>query len=109
MLKLTLEPKFTVPVEITVPGQEETGTMNITFNYRNSEELTDFWKKNEKTKLIDMVGEVVDGWDLAEDFNGKNLKTFLINYPSAALEILTVYREMSVGSRVKNSKLLPLV
>ena len=108
MLKLNPDPTFTDDVEITVPGQKEPGTIPMTFKYRSRTEYKEFLdgleeKKKGKEKTFPAVfSEFVLGWGLEEEFNSKNIETFLDNYPVAYQEIFTFYSKMLLVSRVKN-------
>lgn len=125
MLKLNPNPTFEANVEITVPGQEETGTISLTFKYRSSKE---YWawvesiKEQKEPDKLDKEGKVlkqgkvirkektafeaflefVEGWELPEKFTKENVEIFLNNYPMAYAEIVGSYVKLLLGSRVKN-------
>jgi hypothetical protein len=109
MLKINLEPTFTNDVEITVPGQPEPGTIPLTFKYRSRKDYVDLIdsfdekKTKKKPKALHVAfQDFVLGWGLDEEFNPKNIETFLGNYPAAYQEIFTHYSKMLLVSRVKN-------
>lgn len=108
-LTLTRPATFKETIEITVPGQTETGTMEVTFNYKPNDQLNDFIKRCSKDKLT--IGEalldLVVAWNLPEEFNKETLTIFMDNYPQAGMEIYEAYFLLVRGTRVKNSKLLP--
>ena len=114
MLKLNPNPTFADEVTITVPGQKEPGTINLTFKYRSRKEYGEFLasleeKKDEAGNVVvpgktvsEALPEFVIGWDLPEEFNAENVEIFLNNYPAAYGEIFTAYSRLLLGSRVKN-------
>jgi hypothetical protein len=116
MLKLNPKPTFDADIKLTVPGQDDAGTIKLTFKYMPKKALFDFFKKHqaeydEKTgELIKdastddvMIGEIVTGWKgLDVEFNQENLSIFLDNYPAAAGEIIVAYNRLVLESRVKN-------
>lgn len=114
MLKLNPNPTFADEVEITVPGQKEPGTLNLTFKYRNRKEYGEFLasleeKKDEDGNVVvpgktvsEALPEFVLGWDLPEEFNAENVAIFLNNYPAAYGEIFAAYSRLIFESRLKN-------
>lgn len=114
MLKLNPNPTFSDEVEITVPGQKEPGTLNLTFKYRNRKEYGEFLasleeKKDEDGNVVvpgktvsEALPEFVLGWDLPEEFNAENVAIFLNNYPAAYGEIFAAYSRLIFESRLKN-------
>ena len=114
MLKLNPNPTFADEVTITVPGQKEPGTINLTFKYRSLKEYGELMeligeKKDKNGKVIkpgktvaEALPEFVLGWDLPEEFNAENVAIFLNNYPSAYGEIARAYFLLLFESRVKN-------
>ena len=114
MLKLIPEPTFKEDVEITVPGQEKTGTIPLTFKCLGRKEYLAFiaateGEKDKKGKVVknpmtvvEAFPEFVEGWDLAEDFTADNLEIFFNNYPAAYGEIIGAYSKLLFESRIKN-------
>lgn len=114
MLKLNPNPTFSDEVEITVPGQKEPGTINLTFRYRSRAEYADLldWmgEKEDKAGKVVTPGKTVSeafpefviGWDLPEEFNSENVAIFLNNYPAAYGEIFAAYTRLLFESRIKN-------
>jgi len=102
MLKISLDPTFEAVVDITVPGQKKTGTIPLTFKYRNKEELLSFWNENDKSEDTEIFHKLVLGWGLDEKFTPENVKVFLNNYHRAAFEIVREYNRLLAESRIKN-------
>ena len=106
MLKLNPDPTFTIPVELSVPGQEKTESLAITFKYRGRKELEAFWAavgKKSKNKNVEVFMDMVEGWNWPDvEFTAENVEKFLDNYPVADTEIATAYSKALVVSRVKN-------
>lgn len=110
MIKINPDPTFDCDVEITVPGQEEPGTVPITYKYRGRDEYLE-WIKSlgevdgediAEKSTADAFPEFVDSWGLSEDFTQENISIFLNNYPAAYIEIFKKYSEMLMVSRIKN-------
>lgn len=128
MLKINPDPQFQADVEITVPGQEETGTISLTLKYRTREAVVEFWERaagkkeagikgkkkeavasNKKEtaafnkKEADTFLDFVEGWEgLDAEFTRENVDIFLRNYPMASREIVMEYNRLLLESRVKN-------
>lgn len=125
MLKLNPDPTFEAEVVITVPGQEETGTVPLTFKYRGKKEFSEWiesMKEQKEPDKLDKEGNVVKAgkvtrkekttieaflefvksWGLPEAFTKENVDIFLDNYPMAYNEIFVHYTKSLLGSRVKN-------
>ena len=113
MLKITPEPTFEADVEITVPGQEETGTIPLTFKYMDRDEYLAWLepdvkpakkgKAKKKAKTVaESFPEFVLGWGLDEEFTPEKIEIFLRSYPVAYREIFEYHSTSLLGSRVKN-------
>lgn len=110
MIKINPNPQFTEEVEITVPGQKETGTITLTFKYRSMKgfnEWTDSLKEDKKggrkaVTLLEAFEQFVLGWDLPEEFTTENIEIFIDNYPASYSEIFSFYAKSLFESRVKN-------
>lgn len=111
MLKIVPNPEFKADVEITVPGQKDTGEIPLTFKYRTNKEFS-AWFDTFKNKdggieidedgLVKIFQEFVVGWGLKEDFTEENLVIFFDNYSKACVEILGEYSRLLFESRLKN-------
>lgn len=114
MLKINPDPTFSHVVEITVPGQTEPGTLNLTFKYRGRKDYADWIdtlseKKDKKGKtkqkgktVSEAFPEFVLDWELDEEFSSENFEIFLNNYPAAYGEIFSEYSKLLLLSRIKN-------
>jgi hypothetical protein len=103
MLKLNPEPQFTANVNLTVPGQDDSAVIAVKFKYKSKKQLAE-WKEQFRDKSdAEFLGEVVAGWSGVDvDFSPEKLALLLDHYPSAALEIVTVYHKQLLVSRAKN-------
>lgn len=117
MLRIKPEPTFSAEIKVTVPGQEEPGTIYLTFNYKTAQELDEHYDKFKpkegekgaklsKRELAKYNAQVmfglIEGWDLGEEYSLKNLTEFFTNYSVAPLEITAEYQRLLYTSRVKN-------
>jgi hypothetical protein len=103
MLKINPDPKFTANVNVTVPGQEATSSISITFRYKSKKQLAEWKEAFSESDDKEFLGEVVLGWSGVDvDFSPETFALFLDNYPAAALEIVTAYHKLLLDSRAKN-------
>jgi hypothetical protein len=107
MLKITPDPTFKVPVQITVPGQAKPETLTVTFKYLSRESALAFFTDAAKNKTsdLDCLKDIMvewEGFDGPFPFNEENLKTLLDNYPASGFDLLTGYRKNLFESRIKN-------
>ncbi len=111
-LKLTLDPTFWWPVNVTVPGQQKPAVVEFEFAYKTRDEfaawnqrILDAARNGAALKDEDLVLEIASNWRGVEgEFNRDNLVKFLNAYPSAANDISFGYQEALVGSRRGNLK-----
>lgn len=103
MLKINPNPEFTADVEITIPGQEKSGKMSLTFKYKTKSELVEFWDLVKDKTDVEALEEFCVGWDgIDAEFTPENIEKFFNNYPASAREIVTEYQRLLLESRVKN-------
>lgn len=105
MLKTTPNPTFTIPVEVTVPGQEKTTMVRVTFRYKNRDELTDFVKRfGDGRADEEVLDEIIENWqDFEEPYSLEYLTRLKVNYPVLSRELMESYIAASAESRRKNS------
>lgn len=106
MIKLNPNPEFQDGVNITVPGQKEPGTIQLTFKYRGRDEYKEWLESlsggGSEKSTDEAFLEFVTGWGLEEEFNRENVGIFLNNYPMSYAEIFKAYSKLLFESRVKN-------
>ncbi|MDD5297669.1 MAG: phage tail assembly chaperone [Rhodocyclaceae bacterium] len=110
MFKINPAPTFSAPVSLTVPGQDESATLDITFQHKGKQALSAWIKAAVEGRAdLDSLTEVVAGWDGVSDdagnplpFSPEALATLLDQYPAAAGEFYAAYRKALTESRAKN-------
>lgn len=100
-LNLKAQPTFQHPVGIPVAGGDPVPVM-FTFRHRTKAQLQEFVDSRKGKDDVDTTLEMVEGWDLADDFTRANLKEMLENYGGAALAIFHVYCDQLLGFKAKN-------
>lgn len=103
MFKLQPKPTFVCKVPVPVAGEERPAEVKFEFNHFNREKLTEYLASLPGREDIDSLSEIVVGWkDVDADFSDENFKTFLSNYPGAALCIVKKYVSESLEAKTKN-------
>ena len=106
MIKVTPDPEFKADVEITVPGQQTTGTIPLTFRYKTRKQLASLFEKYSKDEVFlitpELMEDIIVSWGLESEFNKENIAIFLDNYLLGGSEILAAYQKLLFESRVKN-------
>lgn len=106
-LTLTQKPTFTASVQIPVLGGGKEA-VQFTFKAKRKTEFADWLKslddKKAAAKRTDegVLLEIVDGWELAEDFNADNLKELEQVYPGASIAIVGTYIGEYTGAKAGN-------
>lgn len=106
MLKLTPDPTFKLPVEITVPGAEKPAIVTVEYRHKDRTALADFVERYRDKKISDedALDEVIVAWDGVDaPYSRDALKKLALNYPAAPLELMESYAKASTESRRKNS------
>lgn len=97
---LTPSPTFKAPVEIPLPdGQVAKPVME--FKHRDKDSL-DALVKNKSIKDPALLGEILAGWDLDEEFGPSSIELLCKNYVMAPKAILTAYINALVDGRRGN-------
>lgn len=109
MLKLNPNPTFTAPVQISVPGQDATEIIRVTFRHKTVEGLAAWYQERANKPARDALDEVIESWDgpLGADgekvaYSREALGNLLNGYPAAASEFVRAYMRELTESRVKN-------
>lgn len=99
-LKLNPDPTFQAKVGIPVPGGN--ADIVVTLKYRDRDELASWTTANETTGELEVMADVVLGWDLEDEFGADNLKRLCDKYPGASRAIVTAYVRELAGIRQGN-------
>jgi hypothetical protein len=102
-MKVSLEPDaaFMADVGIHVPGK---GTVEVTFTFkhRGKKELDAFLKESKGKDDAAYIMMIASGWELEEEFNKKNVETFITKRHGSALAITDTYFSELLGAKEKN-------
>lgn len=103
MFKIIPEPHFTVPVKLTVPGQELPAEIALKFKHKCKEALLAFIDSLPGRDDVSLIGEIVADWEGVDlHYDEDHLRVMLGNYPAAAEEIYQQYLRALTESRLKN-------
>jgi hypothetical protein len=100
-LKLVANPTFQSVVGIPVAGGDPVDVL-ITFKHRTKSELDKFIAGIAKKSDVESFLEMVQGWDLEDEFNKESVELLLENYIGAALAAYRVYVDALVQAKAKN-------
>ena len=102
-LKLQPNPTFTIPVPLSVPGQESKAVVQVTYRHLSVNGLRDFYSAlSGKTNLDGLAEIITDIAAVDEPFSKEALGKLLDNYPRAGAELFEAYRNELLGAREKN-------
>lgn len=109
MLKLNPAPTFSAQVQISVPGQETTEIIRVTFRHKTAEGLAAWYQDRANKPVRDALDEVIESWDgpLGMDgepvvYSREALGHLLNGYPASSGEFVRAYMRELTESRVKN-------
>ena len=104
MAKLTLKakPTFKARVAIPAPGEDEFEPLEFTFKHRTRDEIDEFCKSAGELRDAALIMAIASGWELADEFNEKNLNDFSQDYIMAPNAIFQKYLDELVKARAKN-------
>lgn len=100
-LKLNPSPTFKSSVGIPVAGSDPVN-VDLTFKHRTRDELDEFVKTRSEKSDTDSVLDMVEGWDLSDEFNRESVDTLIQNYIGSPLAIYRTYIEELSGAKTKN-------
>lgn len=104
MAKLTYNPtpSFEHTVKITTPNGKQ-GDLPFVFIHKKMSELDEMGKSEDLTDTSFLL-QIAKGWGFKDhEFTHDNIAEFFDNYPGAAFEIFSSYRQALLGIREKNS------
>lgn len=100
-LKLVAEPTFKAKVGIPVIGGEPV-PVEFVFKHRTKTALTEWLKTRDGKAEVDILLDMVEGWDLEDAFNRDNALLLVENYHGAALVALQTYVEQLAQAKLGN-------
>lgn len=103
MAKLSLKaaPTFKAKVGIPVAGGKAE-PVEFTFKHRTKSALDEFIQSRTDKTDVDSLLDMVEAWDLADEFNRENVELLLENYAGAAVAAYRVYIDELIQAKAKN-------
>jgi len=98
---LSANPTFKAKVAIPVPGGKP-ADIEFTFKHRSKDALKEFMDDMKEKEDVDLLQDLVSGWDIDDPFNAESLEKMIQNYPGSALAIYQAYMVEMSGARAKN-------
>lgn len=103
MAKLVLQPNPRFKGKVAIPcTEEEPATVELIFKHRTRSAFVEFWHTRTGESDLDIVMDIVSGWDLEEEFNHDNVGKMLENYFCAAETIVNAYGDLLKEGKTKN-------
>ncbi len=103
MAKFTLAVKPTFKTKIQMPvhggGTEE---VELEFKHRTRDQITDWAKGFDKIKDVDLLDDMLAGWDIKEPLSRESLELLCQNFSGAPGVILDTYLSELRQARQKN-------
>lgn len=99
--RLNPDPTFQATVKFPIAG-EQTASFKAEFKHRNSEEIKDLIARLADMEDLDLMQDIMVGWDIGEPFNEENLQKLISNYGAAARTIADTYWREIYGAREGN-------
>lgn len=98
---LSANPTFKAKAAIPVPGGKP-ADIEFTFKHRSKDALKEFMDDMKEKEDVDLLQDLVSGWDIDDPFNAESLEKMIQNYPGSALAIYQAYMVEMSGARAKN-------
>lgn len=98
---LAVKPTFKSKIDMPVHGGG-TKEVELEFKHRTRDQLAEFHKSLEKKNDIDMLEEILVGWDMVEPFHRDSVEQLVQNFYGAPLIILRNYFAELHQAREKN-------
>lgn len=100
-LSLVAKPTFKAKVEIPVAGGDAV-ELELTFKHRTKTDLNAFINSREDKSDADSFMDMVEGWELKDEYNKASVELLLENYIGTALATYQTYIDELVKSKAKN-------
>jgi hypothetical protein len=100
-LTLIASPTFKSKVGVPVAGGEPVD-IELVFRHRTKSALDEFIKTRAKKSDVESFMEMVEGWDLEDEFGKESVELLLENYIGTALATYRVYVDQLVQAKLKN-------
>lgn len=88
--KLAVAPTFKAKVGIPVHGGE-TVELSFEFKHRTRDQLSELMKGIEKRKDVELMEDILAGWELDDPFGKESIELLCQNFVGAPREILGTY------------------
>lgn len=103
MFKLTPKPTFWAKAQISIPGQEKPGQIEVEFKHLGRDGLKEFFGNLDgKTDVEALLDIALDWKGVDGDFSTENFELLLNNYPSAAFSLFEAFRKEAIEAKAKN-------
>jgi len=100
-IKLIPDPTFSATVSIPIPG-DKTGDVTFTFKGRTRDEYREFVDGITGRTDLEVVMDIVSGWNLDEPFSSDNVAMLLNAYVAAGRAIIDKYFAELTNARLGN-------
>lgn len=103
MLKVSANPSFWAPVEISVPGEQKPQLVQIKFKHLDRDAAKAFIESVEGKTDLEILTQIIEDWKGVDTpYSESVLQQLLQNYPASGAEIYISYQRELVGSKRKN-------
>jgi hypothetical protein len=100
-LSLIAEPLFKAVVQIPVAGGDAV-PVQMTFKHRTRTKLNEFIDSRPGRTDLESFLEMVEGWELEDEFNAANVDLLLEGYIGAGLSAYQTYIDELIKQKAKN-------
>ncbi len=98
----TRKPTFTKSVKIPVPGAVS-AEIGFRFKWRTRDEMREWIETiNADTSNVAILRDMLDGWELEDEFNDENVGRMDQEFPGACAAIYAAYLSESTGAKTGN-------
>jgi hypothetical protein len=103
MTKVSIKAKPTFPATVAIgaPGGEPL-KLPLIFKHRTKSQLKEFTDASKGRPELDLVLDMVDGWDAEEEFSREAVAELLEGYHTAGDDIAKAYVSELIGARRGN-------
>jgi hypothetical protein len=100
-LRLVPDPTFRASAPVPVPGKGS-ADVEFEFRWRGQKDIDELLKSKKDHGNVELLMEILVGWELDDPFNRENVERFVDHYPAAAGAITHVYVKECYGAREGN-------